>query len=82
MTTDIETKYDTDHLAVCMIAICDPQMASNPVAWFSLDQAGITREHMQAQVDAGSWMGPPPLFDQAPDRDSEFWKMMKAEGAA
>ena len=68
-------------LAHLMVAICDPDFASNAVAWFDLEAAGITREAMQEMVDRGEWQGPPPLFDMAPDRDSGMWKYLEEKSS-
>lgn len=72
---------DNDHLVTCTIAICDKDGAKNPVAWFDLEAAGITREAMQAVVAAGQWGGPPPLFDAAPDREGGFWKYLATKAS-
>jgi|GEM_PF-3127797 len=69
---------ETHHLAVCMHILSEPQGSKNPVAWFDLEQKGITREAMKEQVDAGQWQGPAPLFENAPDRDGGFWKHLAA----
>lgn len=67
---------DLDHLSACVMLICNPDTAANAVAWFDLDQAGLTREEMEAVVAAGDWMGPTPLFDMAPDRSGKMWALM------
>jgi len=66
----------TKQLVTCMAAICGPIFSTNPVAWYELEKAGITRESMKEQVDRGEWRGPAPVFENAPDRDSDIWKYM------
>jgi hypothetical protein len=65
-----------DHIASCLSAICDRRFAANPVAWFDLHQAGLTRELLKSMVDAGKWQGPPPVFDKAPAYDDPMWLYM------
>lgn len=72
MNADDKSRY----LAVCMSAICDKLMSRNPAAWFDLEQEGHTRESMKKRVDAGEWLGPPPVFENAPDRDDPMWQFM------
>lgn len=63
-------------LTGCMAAICDPEMSTNPVAWFELEQAGLTREHLKEVSEGGDWMGPKPVFNNAPSRDDAMWKYL------
>ena len=64
------------HLAHCAVLICEREAAQNPIPWFDLEQAGVTREVLQDMVDKGQWLGPRPLFEMAPDRDGGMWKYM------
>jgi hypothetical protein len=70
---------NNEHLTKCLIVICDPESAKNPVAWFDLEQAGITRESLREQVDRGEWHGPTPVFDAAPDREGVMWQYLSSE---
>jgi len=67
---------DANHLATCMGAICDKDMSQNPIAWFDLEQSGITREHLQDTSSKAGWIGQKPRFENAPDRNSPMWKHM------
>jgi hypothetical protein len=71
--------WNGDDVARCVWAITDPQMSTNPVAWFTLHKEGITREVMQEMVTEGQWQGPPPVFKNAPAYDSGMWLYMVAE---
>jgi hypothetical protein len=73
---------DVLRLGRCMAAICDPDMASNPLAWHELRRAGITREALQEQSIGPDWMGPTPRFDLAPAYDSPIWKFLEAQEPA
>lgn len=64
------------HLVPCLDFICNPQLATNAVAWFDLEQAGLTREALKTASEKAEWKGPKPLFDKAPDRDSPIWKFL------
>jgi hypothetical protein len=61
-----------------MEAICDEIHAANPDAWFELEMAGLTREVIRKTVEAGEWLGPPPLFEKAPDRSGAMWRHLTA----
>ncbi len=65
-----------EHIVTCMIAICDPCMSKNPVAWFDLHKEGITRELLSDIVNDGVFQGPPPLFENAPPYDDVMWKFL------
>ena len=69
------------HLAVCIMTVSDPRSSKNPVAWFDLEKAGVTREIMAENLANGTWMGPQPLFEDASDRESEVWKLMVEKAA-
>lgn len=57
------TESDKD-LAVAMAAICT--RPGNPVAWFVLEDAGISLEHIKKAVDRGEWSGLEPDWDSYP----------------
>jgi hypothetical protein len=69
---------DHNHLQDCIAAICDPILAENPVAWFDLEKAGITRE-LLAETVQDIWQGQKPYFDKAPDRESKIWKLLQEQ---
>jgi hypothetical protein len=73
---------DIHRLANCMMAICDPDFARNPLAWHELHREGITREALQEQCEQPDWMGPKPRFDLAPAYDSPMWQFLEAREPA
>jgi hypothetical protein len=67
-------------LASCLMVICDPVTAGNPVAWHELHKRGLTRESLEITSTGPDWQGPKPVFSMAPAYDDPIWLLL--EGAA
>ena len=61
-------------------AICDPGLSTNPVAWFNLHIAGMTVDLLRQVSSETGWIGPKPLFENAPDQNGAMWKHLVASG--
>jgi len=67
------TAEESDFLVSCLMAVCDPATAKNPVAWATLHRIGLTEDVLRRSSDSPDWIGRKPVFACAPKADDPMW---------